>query len=247
MILILGGSIMVIYHIKNTIDGKRYVGQTIQKNPKKRWWYHRHQLRNGIHMSPYLQNAWHKYGENSFVFEIVARAGSLSKLNELETQQIAKWKKEKLCYNITNGGDNVIMTAESRSKLSKSLTEYYCKHGKVWSKLQSPSGIIYEGIRNLTNFCRQHNLRRDRVKALFRGEIGQHRGWSAGDLTFKRNKKKTQGAKNWQITTPAGKTIEVTNLKLFCEKNGLDYEAMKFQHYSYNRSKKYQDWNIRSK
>ena len=235
---------MHIYHIRNIVNEKRYVGQTIQKNPQKRWWYHRHQLRKGIHMSPYLQNAWNKYGEDTFIFDVVAWAGSPNELNELETKEISKWKKEKLCYNITDGGDNVRMSVESKLKLSKSLIEYHCKNGKLWPELVSPEGLVYSDVRNLTDFCRQHNLRRDRIKDVYRKKIGQHRGWTVVENSFKRNNNRTQGAKSWDVITPMGEELEISNLKRFCEDNDLNYQALKAQHYGYSRSKKYKNWTV---
>jgi len=56
-----------VYQIRNTINGKRYVGSA--KLFKRRWDEHRRTLRSQKHHSRYLQAAWNKYGEDSFVFE----------------------------------------------------------------------------------------------------------------------------------------------------------------------------------
>lgn len=61
-----------IYGIKNRLDNKIYVGQT--RSLKKRWPTHLSYLKNNKHSNPHLQNAWNKYGEESFdlvVLEIV--------------------------------------------------------------------------------------------------------------------------------------------------------------------------------
>ncbi len=55
-----------IYEIVNTVNGKRYVGSSV--NLRKRWDGHRFKLRKGAHHSPYMQASWNKYGEASFVF-----------------------------------------------------------------------------------------------------------------------------------------------------------------------------------
>jgi len=233
---------MHIYHIRNAINEKRYVGQTIQENPQKRWWYHRHQLRRGIHMSPYLQNAWNKHGESSFVFNVVAWAGSLNELNELETKEISKWKEKDLCYNITDGGDNVRMSTESRFKLSRSLIEHHCKNGKLWPKLVSPEGLIYSDIRNLADFCRRHNLRRDRIKEVFGGKIKQHKGWTTPNSTYKQ---RANGAGKWKITTPEGVTTEIRNLKQYCRDHNLNYQALRSLHDSNPRFRKYKNWKLK--
>jgi group I intron endonuclease len=58
-----------IYTITNLVDNKIYVGQT--NNFYHRWAVHISHLKHNKHSSTYLQNAWNKYGEESFKFEIL--------------------------------------------------------------------------------------------------------------------------------------------------------------------------------
>lgn len=59
-----------VYAIRNLVNGKMYIGSTI--NPfNKRWQCHKKRLRKGIHHSEHLQASWNKYGENNFCFEII--------------------------------------------------------------------------------------------------------------------------------------------------------------------------------
>lgn len=58
-----------IYQIRNLIDGKCYIGQS--NNLRKRRTQHLHALRSGRHCNRHLQHAWDKYGESTFVFEIL--------------------------------------------------------------------------------------------------------------------------------------------------------------------------------
>ena len=60
-----------VYKIINTINGKIYVGSTIDFNYRKT--LHFSQLRNGKHYNDHLQRAWDKYGEEFFTFEIIER------------------------------------------------------------------------------------------------------------------------------------------------------------------------------
>lgn len=62
-----------IYLIRNTINGKVYVGST-GVSFRERWDAHIGSLRLGKHQNRYLQNAWNKHGESAFefvVFEIL--------------------------------------------------------------------------------------------------------------------------------------------------------------------------------
>jgi group I intron endonuclease len=58
-----------IYKITCTTNGKFYIGSSI--NLYKREKQHRYELTQNTHINHYLQNAWNKYGEESFTFEVV--------------------------------------------------------------------------------------------------------------------------------------------------------------------------------
>lgn len=55
-----------IYGIRCLANGRVYVGQS--QNMKKRWRSHKRELLKGTHYNDHLQNAWNKYGEDSFAF-----------------------------------------------------------------------------------------------------------------------------------------------------------------------------------
>lgn len=56
-----------IYRIVNTINGKQYIGSTVDVPRRLR--EHARALRRNAHHSDHLQRAWDKYGESAFVFE----------------------------------------------------------------------------------------------------------------------------------------------------------------------------------
>ena len=69
-----------IYQIKNKINNKKYIGSTRVTGHKfpcrngffKRWTTHKNSLNNNSHRNYHLQNAWNKYGEQNFEFEILS-------------------------------------------------------------------------------------------------------------------------------------------------------------------------------
>ncbi len=60
-----------VYLIKNLLNGKVYVGSSVDL--QQRWRSHRGELREGTHWNKHLQSAWNKYGEESFAFIVVVR------------------------------------------------------------------------------------------------------------------------------------------------------------------------------
>lgn len=110
-----------IYCIENRISGKKYIGQS--RDVKNRYRGHKWHLNNGSHHSRHLQNAWNKYGEDSFIFYIIEEC-DISQLNEREIYWIAHYDTTDIefGYNVTAGGeDNPMNYAECRAKLSQSL------------------------------------------------------------------------------------------------------------------------------
>lgn len=108
-----------IYEIVNIINDKRYIGQSININARFR--SHKNKLRNNQHRNPYLQNAWNKYGENNFVFNIVKICDDIE-LDVFEKQYIELYNtcNREFGYNIDNGGNsNKHLSTETREKRSK--------------------------------------------------------------------------------------------------------------------------------
>lgn len=94
-----------IYQIKNLVNGKLYIGQTI--NYKSRKDKHLSLLRRNDHHNPYLQNAYNKYGEDAFEFSILHEEEcDQDRLNELEEYYINKYNSYRNGYNCNRGGQN---------------------------------------------------------------------------------------------------------------------------------------------
>lgn len=59
-----------IYQIICKTTGKKYIGST-WRGFSQRFKRHKRELQKNRHSSPKLQNAWNKYGENDFLFQII--------------------------------------------------------------------------------------------------------------------------------------------------------------------------------
>lgn len=106
-----------IYSITNKINGKIYIGQSIDIS--HRWTVHKSHFNKGTHHNVYFQRAWDKYGQDNFEFNIVEKCIS-SELNSKEIYWIEKHNSNNnnLGYNLTFGGD-------ANTELTDDLREIY--------------------------------------------------------------------------------------------------------------------------
>ena len=253
---------MYLYEIRNIKNNKCYIGQTISKNPKKRWFYHRWTLNKGIHINSHLQNAWNKYGEKSFTWSIISQCNSIDELNKVESETIIKLRSKNLVYNITNGGDNCYHTEETKNKLRQlsAVSEYHQLHKRILPPLISPTGEIISGVIGLSEFCKNNNLHRGKFRHVLDGKSNSHRGWKlqtphlktiqqsnrSRKSGYKQNRIKiVETQKNYTIIDPNGNTYVSNNLKQFCRENNLPYQSMTFlRRTGTNKSKNLKNWRI---
>ncbi len=87
----------VIYLIKNLLNNKIYIGSAINFYNRKK--QHISALKNNKHHSIALQNAWNKYGEDNFDFEIIEVITESSSLIVREQYYLDKYKS----FNSKNG------------------------------------------------------------------------------------------------------------------------------------------------
>lgn len=108
-----------IYKITNKINGKVYIGQTVNR-VKRRWQAHcsnRKENKSPLHL------AIKKYDKENFAFEVIDVAETRESLNHKEHFWIGKLNTCSPCgYNLERGGNNnKIVSADTREKISRSL------------------------------------------------------------------------------------------------------------------------------
>ena len=111
-----------IYRIRNIINNKCYIGQSINLYRRKN--NHFCNLRNNRNKNRHLQNSYNKYGEENFVFEILIYCEPIKKeLTKYERFFDNYYKELNLSYNIREIVDSNagwIPTNETKEKMSKS-------------------------------------------------------------------------------------------------------------------------------
>lgn len=105
--------IFYLYRITNCVNGKIYIGQTIQ--PDKRWYQHKVSAVKPVMI---ISHAIKKYGNDAFEFEVIAACKSCEDANHTETFLVQQYD----ClvpkgYNVAPGGMNAPKTEEWKQKL----------------------------------------------------------------------------------------------------------------------------------
>lgn len=113
-----------IYITTNRINGKRYIGQ---RKYYKGW-------KTYLGSGTALKEAIEKYGEENFERKIIAEANSKEELNELEIKFIKEYDavNSRNFYNISTGGDVIIMPPEKQLQANKKLSEKYSGENAIW-------------------------------------------------------------------------------------------------------------------
>lgn len=105
-----------IYAIKNTSNGKYYIGQSIHVTRRRR--EHLTELVAGRHWNKHLQAAWNKYGAESFEFRVLEECPT-GLLDSRERLWIAFYRSVELGYNMDSGGTaGKVVSPESRARIS---------------------------------------------------------------------------------------------------------------------------------
>ena len=93
-----------IYIIKNLINNKVYIGQTIQKL-SKRFNGHCCYSKTDKSINMYIKRAIHKYGRENFSIELLEEC-NIEDLNQREQYWIKKYDSYNNGYNLTLGGQD---------------------------------------------------------------------------------------------------------------------------------------------
>lgn len=221
---------MLIYEIVNTVNGKRYVGQTI-KTLGARTTQHKNKLNKNCHSNKHLQSAWNKYGMDAFQFRPIADADSQEKLNTLEKHYI---ELNQGGYNILAGGARPSPYVGKVDSLQKRLSKSKRARPQGFPDVVTPAGdrMPVEGARI---FAKENNLSVNGVRELLFGRIYHFKGWrlctpeTEGmkfiDEQYSKNSNISKGRRPQgfpTLITPTGDLVPIKGtLTHFCKQHNL--------------------------
>ena len=102
--MVLNDTVSGIYKITNKVNGKCYIGQSI--NIKKRLSQHKSQTYRNIHINKILYQAIKKYGIENFTFDIIEKCETNS-LDDREKYWIEYYDSYNNGYNGAKGGKGI--------------------------------------------------------------------------------------------------------------------------------------------
>lgn len=201
----------VIYKITNTLNGKFYIGQTL--NLYARWANHKTASRGESQY--HLHRAMRRYGVEHFTIEIIEESVPEILLNDREvlwivtTNSIANGN-----YNMTNGGNGTRgwrHTSESKTKIANGNR----------GKKRTPKQKTQMSLSHLGKKQTPQHIAHGVASRLGRKHTPQHiANVSKGKSSW------------WVVTDPNGKAELVLGLKQFCRQHNLHQSSLSHGHRS---------------
>lgn len=105
-----------IYKITCISNNRIYIGSAVYI--KSRWAVHKKHLRDNTHVSKPMQNSWNKYGEDSFLFEVMEECEK-SVLLQREQYYLDNLKPQFNYLKVAGSNLGYVPTEETREKLRK--------------------------------------------------------------------------------------------------------------------------------
>lgn len=138
-----------IYCIENLVNGKKYIGQSVDVASRFRG--HKSELNRNLHKNGHLQNAWNQYKEENFDLSIIIKCEK-DELDSLEKYYIDLFNSNthKNGYNIEYGGNSKkIVPQSTKDKISKNHADVSGENNPFYGKKHSQESIdMYKNNEN---------------------------------------------------------------------------------------------------
>lgn len=207
---------MIIYKVKNLLNGKHYIGQALEFIKRKRCHISYSKKENP---TSYFHRALKKYGINSFDWKILCKCDSKNELDEMEFHYIKQYNSyiTNNGYNMTWGGEGVYgrkLCGERNGMYGKTHPNKGKKiHSEEFKKRMrenNPSNKI-ENRKKISNGLKEFYIKNPNF---MKGKIFQKKG------------KESKLSKEYLIIFPDGKKEIIKGIREFARKNNLKHQGL---------------------
>jgi len=221
----------IIYKAENRINGKVYIGQTVQpliRRKQNHYFDMEHNRDNSI-----LHKALKKYNKENFDWCVLEKCCSKEELNEMEFHYIKQYDSYKSGYNSTFGGEGAvgaIRSLEVRRKISNSMkgTKAYWYGRKHSAETKRKISI------KISKILKGHKVSKETREKISKAHLGKKRSLDTRKniskaLIGKYRGKDSVCAKKFVVATPSGDKFVIEGLIDFCrtyENELLNYKNL---------------------
>lgn len=178
-----------IYAIKNTVNGKVYIGQS--RRISNREYCHFHALEKGNHYNKHLQRSYNTYGRDTFVFEVIEWC-DVSELDEREKYYIKKYDSMNINKGYNNeGGGGIGKEVSERVREAKRGANNPMYGKKISDESKEKMRIASRGHNTNLTEEQVYQLKEDLLNGMPQKEVGMKYGITVGAVA------KIQRCKNW--------------------------------------------------
>lgn len=209
-----------IYCIKNNINGKEYIGSSI--NVRKRFLRHFSELKNNKHKNTKLQNSYNKHGKDNFVFSILEEVNEKGALISREQYYIDTMLPEYNINLIANSSLGVKRSEETKEKIKKA--NLGLKHPSWRNEIKSAAQCGENHWTKVKAFSEDaKNKMSDSQKELYKnGYVHPNKKTILQyslDMVF---------IKKWESATEAGRVLDCSNVGICQCAKGIIKTSNKF-------------------
>lgn len=199
-----------VYKIKNLENNNLYIGSSA--NVFNRCFTHQTKLEKRKHSNQHLENAYHKYGSDSFKFIVIEYCDNITETEQKYIDEIdPHYNKRSIAQNNTG----VKKSPETRKKISETLKERYkngletYKQQHLWREVEQYdlNGNLINTFKNMAEAEREVGASDGKLSEIIRKEDRICKGYQ---WKFKDSDKKIRTAIS---SKPRAKTTKVTNVK----------------------------------
>lgn len=178
-----------IYIIRNTVNGKVYIGQS--RRISNREYSHFRTLEKGTHYNKHLQRSYNTYGRDAFVFEVIEWC-DVSELDEREKYYIKKYDSMNINKGYNNeGGGNVGKEVSERMREAKRGANNPMYGKKPSEETKEKMRKASRGHNTKLTEEQVYQLKEDLVNGIPQKEVAEKYGLTVAAVG------KIQSCKNW--------------------------------------------------